>query len=199
MGFAKTSEAVTYERMKTKVNEALKAHFRPEFLNRIDEVVVFHELSKVEVVEIVDLMIQRVSNQLELQGLSLVLTPPAKQLLADKGYDPQLGARPLRRAIQQMVEDPLSERILWKEFRVGRDHHRRRRDHHARGRRGLRREGCPAADRRRAAADLHRHRGRRAPPPVELAEPRRLPDLAGTPPVTRSSDRSRAPTGCSGR
>ena len=74
---------------------------------------------KVEVVEIVDLMIQRVSNQLELQGLSLVLTPPAKQLLADKGYDPQLGARPLRRAIQQMVEDPLSERILWKEFRVG--------------------------------------------------------------------------------
>ena len=119
VGFAKTSEAVTYERMKAKVNEALKAHFRPEFLNRIDEVVVFHELSKVEVVEIVDLMIQRVSNQLELQGLSLVLTPPAKQLLADKGYDPQLGARPLRRAIQQMIEDPLSERILWKEFRVG--------------------------------------------------------------------------------
>ncbi|MGO8863150.1 MAG: NDP-hexose 4-ketoreductase, partial [Acidimicrobiales bacterium] len=77
------------------------------------------ELSKLEVVEIVDLMIQRVSNQLELQGLSLVLTQPAKQLLADRGYDPQLGARPLRRAIQQMVEDPLSERILWKEFRVG--------------------------------------------------------------------------------
>ncbi len=68
VGFAKTSEAVTYERMKTKVNEALKAHFRPEFLNRIDEVVVFHELSKDEVVEIVDLMIQRVSTQLELPG-----------------------------------------------------------------------------------------------------------------------------------
>jgi ATP-dependent Clp protease ATP-binding subunit ClpC len=105
--------------MKAKVNDALKAHFRPEFLNRIDEVVVFHELSKEEVVEIVDLMIQRVTNQLELQGLSLVLTAPAKQLLADKGYDPQLGARPLRRAIQQMVEDPLSERILWKEFHAG--------------------------------------------------------------------------------
>ena len=119
VGFAKTSEAVTYERMKAKVNEALKAHFRPEFLNRIDEVVVFHELSREEVVEIVDLMIQRVTNQLELQGLSLVLTAPAKQLLADKGYDPQLGARPLRRAIQQMVEDPLSERILWKEFHAG--------------------------------------------------------------------------------
>src|SRR5476649_2462858 len=119
VGFAQSSGAVTYERMKAKVHEALKAHFRPEFLNRIDEVVVFHELSKVEVIEIVDLMIQRVSTQLELQGLSLILTPPAKQLLADKGYDPQLGARPLRRAIQQMVEDPLSERILWKEFRVG--------------------------------------------------------------------------------
>ena len=120
VGFAKSSEAITYERMKTKVNEALKAHFRPEFLNRIDEVVVFHELSKEEVVEIVDLMIHAgLSTQLELQGLSIVLTPAAKQLLAEKGYDPQLGARPLRRAIQQMVEDPLSERILWKEFRVG--------------------------------------------------------------------------------
>src|SRR5271166_62133 len=119
VGFAQNSGAVTYERMKAKVNEALKAHFRPEFLNRIDEVVVFHELSKVEVVEIVDLMIQRVSTQLELQGLSLELTPEAKTLLADRGYDPQLGARPLRRAIQQMIEDPLSERILWKEFRVG--------------------------------------------------------------------------------
>jgi ATP-dependent Clp protease ATP-binding subunit ClpC len=119
VGFAQNSGAVTYERMKTKVNEALKAHFRPEFLNRIDEVVVFHELSKVEVIEIVDLMIRRVCTQLELQGLSLELTPEAKTLLADKGYDPQLGARPLRRAIQQMIEDPLSERILWKEFRVG--------------------------------------------------------------------------------
>jgi ATP-dependent Clp protease ATP-binding subunit ClpC len=119
VGFAKSSEAITYERMKTKVNEALKAHFRPEFLNRIDEVVVFHELSKEEVVEIVDLMTMRLSAQLELQGLSIVLTPAAKQLLAEKGYDPQLGARPLRRAIQQMVEDQLSERILWKEFRAG--------------------------------------------------------------------------------
>ena len=119
VGFAKSSEAVTYERMKTKVNEALKAHFRPEFLNRIDEVVVFHELSKDEVVQIVDLMIQRVATQLELQGLGLELTPEAKLFLAERGYDPQLGARPLRRAIQQLIEDPLSERILWKEFRVG--------------------------------------------------------------------------------
>ena len=119
MGFAKTSEAVTYERMKAKVDEALKAHFRPEFLNRIDEVIVFHELSRAEVVEIVDMLMARTVKQLSDQGIGLELTPAARSLLAEKGYDPQLGARPLRRAIQQMVEDPLSERILWKEFRVG--------------------------------------------------------------------------------
>ncbi|HLG92676.1 MAG TPA: AAA family ATPase, partial [Acidimicrobiales bacterium] len=119
VGFAKASEAVTYERMKAKVTEALKNHFRPEFLNRIDEVIVFHELSRQEVTEIVDLMIKRVREQLEGQGLGLELTLAAKELLAEKGYDPTLGARPLRRAIQQLVEDPLSERILWKEFRAG--------------------------------------------------------------------------------
>ncbi len=119
MGFAKTSEAVTYERMKAKVDEALKSHFRPEFLNRIDEVIVFHELSRAEVTEIVDLLMSRTIKQLSDQGIGLELTPAARTLLAEKGYDPQLGARPLRRAIQQLVEDPLSERILWKEFRVG--------------------------------------------------------------------------------
>jgi ATP-dependent Clp protease ATP-binding subunit ClpC len=119
VGFAKSSEAVTYERMKAKVHEALKAHFRPEFLNRIDEIVVFHELNRDEVVQIVDLMTKRTARQLEAQGMGLELTPAAKALLAEKGYDPTLGARPLRRAIQQLVEDPLSERILWKEFRVG--------------------------------------------------------------------------------
>jgi ATP-dependent Clp protease ATP-binding subunit ClpC len=119
VGFAKTTSAVTYEKMKEKVHEALKVHFRPEFLNRIDEVIVFHELSKEEVTEIVDLMIKRVADQLEGQGFGFEITPAAKSLLADKGYDPTLGARPLRRAIQQLVEDPLSERILWKEFTVG--------------------------------------------------------------------------------
>jgi len=119
VGFSKTSEAITYEKMKDKVNEALKAHFRPEFLNRIDEVIVFHELSREEVTEIVDLMIRRVRDQLESQGLGLELTQEAKFLLVDKGHDPALGARPLRRAIQRMVEDPLSEKILWKEFRAG--------------------------------------------------------------------------------
>jgi ATP-dependent Clp protease ATP-binding subunit ClpC len=119
IGFQKTSQAVTYEKMKDKVQEALKQHFRPEFLNRIDETIVFHELSREEVTQIVDLMVRRVRNQLESQGLALELTPASKDLLAKKGYDATLGARPLRRAIQRDIEDPLSERILWKEFRAG--------------------------------------------------------------------------------
>ncbi len=119
VGFAKTSEAITYEKMKQKVHEALKAHFRPEFLNRIDDVIVFHELSKDEVTEIIDLMIKRVQKSLESQGLNLELTQTAKYYVVDKGYDATLGARPLRRALQRLVEDPLSEKILWKEFRAG--------------------------------------------------------------------------------
>ncbi len=115
----KASEAVTYERMKTKVNEALKAHFRPEFLNRIDEVIVFHELQIDEVDRDRRPDDPRVRDQLEGQGIGLELTPPAKEFVARKGYEPALGARPLRRAIQQLIEDPLSEKILWKEFRVG--------------------------------------------------------------------------------
>src|SRR5215203_1761722 len=119
IGFGPSSEAVTYEKMKERVMEELKRSFRPEFLNRIDEVIVFNELSQPEVTEIVDLMIKRVTEQLEGQGLGLELTPEAKLMLAKKGYDPQLGARPLRRAIQRQVEDPLSEKILWKEFHAG--------------------------------------------------------------------------------
>ncbi len=119
LGFAKSTEAVSYERMKVKVQEALKAHFRPEFLNRIDEIIVFHELQLDEVIQIVDLMIKRVAEQLDAQGIGLELTRAAKELVARKGYEPALGARPLRRAIQQIIEDPLSEKILWKEFRVG--------------------------------------------------------------------------------
>ena len=119
LGFTKTDEAVSYERMKEKVNEALKDHFRPEFLNRIDETVVFHELSQDEIIQIVDLMIVRVRKQLEAQGMGLELTDAAKKYLADKGYDPTLGARPLRRAIQRLLEDPLSESLLSKEYRAG--------------------------------------------------------------------------------
>ena len=119
VGFTKQDEAITYERMKEKVNEALKQHFRPEFLNRIDEVIVFHELSQDEVTSIVDLMMGRVAEQLASQGIGLEVTPGAKVLLGERGYDPTLGARPLRRAIQRLVEDPISERLLWKEFRAG--------------------------------------------------------------------------------
>jgi ATP-dependent Clp protease ATP-binding subunit ClpC len=119
LGFTKSDEAVNYERMKEKVNEALKAHFRPEFLNRIDDVIVFHELSQPEVREIVDLMIARTAFQLAGQGMGLDLSDAAKDYLAEKGYDPTLGARPLRRAIQRLVEDPLSEKLLYKEFRAG--------------------------------------------------------------------------------
>ena len=89
VGFAKADEARHLRaKMKEKVNDALKQHFRPEFLNRIDETIVFHELTKDEVTEIVDLMIKRVQRQLESQGLGLELTQDAKYLLADKGYDP---------------------------------------------------------------------------------------------------------------
>ncbi len=119
VGFARADEAISYQRMKDKVNDALKVHFRPEFLNRIDDTIVFHELTKDEVTQIVDLMIVRVQRQLESQGLGLELTQEAKYLLADKGYDPQLGARPLRRAIQREVEDPVSEKLLMKELRAG--------------------------------------------------------------------------------
>src|SRR5881398_2277513 len=114
VGFAKADEAVSYEKMKSKVTEELKRHFRPEFLNRIDDVIVFAELTRENIHDIVDLLIKRVQEQLQSQGLGLELTDAAKDLLAKLGYDPTLGARPLRRAIQRHVEDSLSEKILWK-------------------------------------------------------------------------------------
>ncbi|MFM9086503.1 MAG: AAA family ATPase [Acidimicrobiia bacterium] len=119
VGFGKQDEALSYARMREKVNEALKVHFKPEFLNRIDEVIVFHELSRDEVMAMVDLMSKRLVSQLEGLGIGLELTQAAKELLATRGYDPQLGARPLRRALQRLVEDPLSEKLLHKQFRAG--------------------------------------------------------------------------------
>jgi ATP-dependent Clp protease ATP-binding subunit ClpC len=119
IGFGKGSDSITHERMKEKVNQALKAHFRPEFLNRIDDTIVFHELTRPEVIAVADLLISRLREQLGAQGLGLELSAKAQEYLADKGYDPELGARPLRRAIQQYVEDALSEKILFKEFHAG--------------------------------------------------------------------------------
>jgi ATP-dependent Clp protease ATP-binding subunit ClpC len=120
LGFSKGSERqVDYDRMKTKVMEELKQHFRPEFLNRIDDVIVFHQLTQEEIIEIVDLMLRRVDDQLKNKDMGLELTPAAKALLATRGYDPVLGARPLRRTIQREIEDALSERILFGELKPG--------------------------------------------------------------------------------
>ena len=102
VGFTSDDTAMSYERMKEKVNESLKNHFRPEFLNRIDETIVFHELTRDEVLQTVDLLTQRLVTQLEGQGLGIEIKQSAKELLAELGYDPQLGARPMRRAIQRL-------------------------------------------------------------------------------------------------
>ncbi|MCW2503171.1 MAG: ATP-dependent Clp protease ATP-binding protein [Actinomycetia bacterium] len=108
-----------YERMKQKVQDELKSHFRPEFLNRIDDTIVFHQLSQEEIVSIVDLMLNRVDKQLKNKDMGMELTDPAKKLLAHRGYDPVLGARPLRRTIQREIEDALSEKILFGELNAG--------------------------------------------------------------------------------
>ncbi|HET6351400.1 MAG TPA: ATP-dependent Clp protease ATP-binding subunit [Coriobacteriia bacterium] len=119
LGFApKSSDGkMAYDDVKSRVTGELKTLFRPELLNRVDEVIVFHDLSAEEIEQIVDLMIARTRDQLMLHGMSIKLTPEARTMLAKEGFDPTLGARPLRRAIQRLVEDPLSEQILsalWK-------------------------------------------------------------------------------------
>ena len=105
--------------MKQKVNDELKKHFRPEFLNRIDDVIVFHQLTRDEIIQMVDLMIGRVEKQLKSKDMAMELTDKAKALLAKRGFDPVLGARPLRRTIQREIEDALSEKILFEEIGPG--------------------------------------------------------------------------------
>ena len=120
LGFANSDDDQTnYERMKGKVNDELKTHFRPEFLNRIDDVIVFHQLTKDQIIQIVDLMIKNLDDRLQAKDMGIELTPAAKDLLAARGYDPLLGARPLRRTIQREIEDALSERILFGELKAG--------------------------------------------------------------------------------
>ena len=109
----------SYERMKNKVTDELKQHFRPEFLNRVDDIIVFPQLSQAEIVKIVDLMVARLDERLKDKDMAIELTPAAKELLAKKGYDPVLGARPLRRAIQREIEDQLSEKILYGQIGAG--------------------------------------------------------------------------------
>ena len=108
-----------YERMKNKVHDELKKHFRPEFLNRIDEIVVFHQLTQEQIVQMVELLIGRVEKQLTERDMGIELTQKAKDLLAKRGFDPVLGARPLRRTIQREIEDQLSEKILFGEIGAG--------------------------------------------------------------------------------
>ena len=120
LGFANVDDDLSnYERMKGKVSDELKSHFRPEFLNRIDDIIVFHQLNKEQIIQIVDLMIANLDDRLKAKDMGIELTQAAKDLLAARGYDPLLGARPLRRTIQREIEDSLSERILFSELKAG--------------------------------------------------------------------------------
>jgi ATP-dependent Clp protease ATP-binding subunit ClpC len=105
--------------MKAKVGDELKTHFRPEFLNRIDDIVVFHQLTENEIVKIVDLMVAQLDERLKAKDMGIELTSGAKSLLAKRGYDPVLGARPLRRTIQRELEDVLSEKMLFGDLKAG--------------------------------------------------------------------------------
>ena len=119
-GFQSTTDVQTgYERMQAKVQEELRQHFRPEFLNRVDDIVVFPQLQHSEIVQIVDLFTNRLAERLAERSISLSVTQPARDLLADRGFDPAMGARPLRRTIQRDVEDPLSEKILFGDLLPG--------------------------------------------------------------------------------
>ncbi|WP_035782875.1 ATP-dependent Clp protease ATP-binding subunit [Arthrobacter sp. H14] len=119
-GFAsETNTQTSYNRMRAKVTDELKQHFRPEFLNRVDDVVVFPQLSQDQIIEIVDMFVARLESRLKDKDMGIELTPAAKVLLATRGYDPAMGARPLRRTIQREVEDQLSEKILFGELKSG--------------------------------------------------------------------------------
>lgn len=120
VGFQQVGDdAGSYERMQGRVMESLKEHFRPEFLNRVDDIIVFPQLSETEILQIVDLFVARLAERLREQDMSIELTDKAKVLMATKGYDPSMGARPLRREMQRNLEDPLSEKILFGEIKHG--------------------------------------------------------------------------------
>ena len=120
LGFQQATDVQgNYDRMKAKVSEELKQHFRPEFLNRVDEVVVFPPLTKEQIISMVDNMIAGVEKRLKDRDMGLELTQAAKDLLAERGFDPVLGARPLRRTVQREIEDSLAEKMLYGEVRPG--------------------------------------------------------------------------------
>jgi ATP-dependent Clp protease ATP-binding subunit ClpC len=111
-GFGKKDEQTTYEKMKETLKQVMEGTFRPEFLNRVDDIIVFRSLNKPDMKNIIDIELSKVIKRLKEKGLKLVLTEEAKDLLIDKGYSPEFGARPLRRAIEHLLEDPLSEELL---------------------------------------------------------------------------------------
>ena len=120
LGFSIGDESgLSYEDMKSRVMSELKKVFRPELLNRIDEVIVFHKLEREEILVIVDLMLKRLREQMSVYEVSIELTQAAKELLVDQGYDPAMGARPLRRAIQRLIEDPLADFVLGRDLKPG--------------------------------------------------------------------------------
>ena len=119
IGFAQSDVTMNYSTMKSTVEDALKRVFNPEFLNRIDDVIVFHPLEKDHIFEIIDIMVAELLQRANDLGIDVSLTPSAKEFLADKGYDPQFGARPLRRAIQKYIEDPMAESILGSDLSEG--------------------------------------------------------------------------------
>ena len=120
LGFSIGDETgLSYEDMKDRIMGELKKVFRPELLNRIDEVIVFHKLTKDEIMTIVDLVLRRLREQMSEHEVAIELTAEAKELLVEKGYDPAMGARPLRRAIQRYIEDPLADFVLGRSLEPG--------------------------------------------------------------------------------
>ena len=119
MGFSTTSEEDDYDSMKEKITEAAKKHFRPEFINRFDELIVFRMLNRPDLEKIVELEAQKLIRRLADKEISLTLSPEVISMLVDKGYDPQYGARPMRRAIERLLEDPIAEAILRGELIAG--------------------------------------------------------------------------------
>jgi len=121
LGFQPGDPNVSYEKLKEKVIEETKKVFNPEFMNRLDEVVVFHKLGRTEIDQIIELMLDDLEERMNEKKLTLTLTTPAKELIAEKGFDPAYGARPLRRTIQKLIEDPLSEEIIRGRIQEGQD------------------------------------------------------------------------------
>ena len=121
LGFSESDEEIEYERQVEKLQDAAKKHFKPEFLNRVDEVIVFRELTKDHLRAIVDLEISKISKRLEQKDIKLQYDDNVKDYLIEKGYKPEYGARPLRRAVERYVEDHLAEEILRGNLKAGKE------------------------------------------------------------------------------